>query len=206
MAVGIAAVAALAYYEVSNGKVKQMTNLGKAVAENLIANEHKSPAPTSVNPVGYKNNCKDVAEASVKRLLGVDENAIAGPKTVSGNLHDFVEQRGYNKAGIEWIKGDTGSVSPKKDGTSIERVTKLMLKQFKEGDCGYVGIDWDPKVLEGKNVDESGHAFNWMIQNGSLIFFDNQPETPITDASYYFKHVNANKEIEILKLTKEAFY
>lgn len=80
-----------------------------------------------------------------------------------------------------------------------------MLKQFKDGDCGYVSVQWDPTRLKGHGAVETGHAFNWLVKGDKIVFFDGQPDPPITDASYYFNLLNVNKEIEIVKIAKEAF-
>lgn len=105
--VGVAAVAALAYYGVKSGKVQNLASVGKS----LLSKKTTKPGDLGivVNPDHHNNNCKEVAEATIKRWLGVDTTAVAGPKSISGNLHDFIEKRGYNKAGVEWIRGETGS-------------------------------------------------------------------------------------------------
>ena len=155
------------------------------------------------NPQGLKNNCKDVAEATLKRWLGVDPGAVAGAKTVKGNLHDFVEARGYNKAGVHWIN-ENGSIFADPSGNSADRVIKALLKKFKDGDCGMIGVSWDPKRVLS-TADEDGHAFNWLISNGKVTFWDDQPDPPLTDAIAHLRKVDPNKEIEILRLAKEAF-
>lgn len=163
------------------------------------------------NPKGYKNNCKDVSEATIKRWLGVDPGAIAGEKTVTGNLHDFIEKRGYNKEGVTWISSETGGIDPDPSGDSTGRVTRQILRKFKEGDCGIIGITWNPKYLKA-GQPEDGHAFNWFISEGKVIFIDDQPEPPITNASKYLSRVQYEPDkdgrlpqIEIVKITKDAF-
>ena len=163
------------------------------------------------NPKGYKNNCKDVSEATIKRWLGVDPGAIAGEKTVTGNLHDFIEKRGYNKGGVTWISSETGGIDPDPSGDSTGRVTRQILRKFKEGDCGIIGITWNPKYLKA-GQPEDGHAFNWFISEGKVIFIDDQPEPPITNASKYLSRVQYEPDkdgrlpqIEIVKITKDAF-
>ena len=155
------------------------------------------------NPKKLTNNCKDVSEATLKRWLGVDPSAVAGEKSVVGNLHDFVEKRGYNKAGIQWL-GETGGIIPDPSGDSSKRVTNQILKHFKEGDCGMISVSWDPKKVI-RSGNEDGHAFNWLISKGKVVFIDDQPDPPLTDAIKHLSRVDPNVEIEVVKIMKEAF-
>lgn len=168
-----------------------------------IVKKPKSPVKL-VNPQGFKDNCKEVSEANVKRWLGVDSNAVAGARSVNGNLHDFINARQYNKNGIKWIN-ETGGISPDPSGDSAGRVTKQILKHFKEGDCGYIGVTWDKKYL-APNSKVTAHAFNWRIVNGEAIFPDDQSTLrPLANATEHFKFIDPNKEIEIVQIMKEAF-
>lgn len=155
------------------------------------------------NPLNLHDNCKDVAEAQIKRWLGVDASAVAGKNTVDGDLHKLVEVRKYNPDGIKWIGGDTG-VAASPSGDSLGRVTKAILKGAKEGDCGIIGIGWDTSKVPISG-DVKGHAFNWYVSNGKVLFSDDQPDVHVSDASKYLKLVDPEKQIEILKMTKEAF-
>ena len=159
------------------------------------------------NPNEYKDNCKDVAEATLKRWLGVDAGAVAGENTVAGNLHDFVKQRGYNKSGVIWISEETDGVAADPSGDSTARVTRQILRKFKDGDCGMIGVTWDPRYLVDPDNENKpdGHAFNWFIANGKVIFTDDQPDPPLTDASKHLRKTHPGKQIEIVKITKEAF-
>lgn len=198
--VGSALAAYGTYRLVRSGQLDNLIALGK--------NKLKITSPNGdlgglTNPNGYKNNCKDVSEAVLKRWLGVDASAVAGPKSVSGNLHAFINQRGYNPKGVEWIN-DLGGIPADKSGDSSSRVTKQILRKFKEGDCGMIGITFDKSriLTPGK---EDGHAFNWYIKGGKVIFFDDQPDPPLTDAIKHLSRVDPNKEIEIARIMKEAF-
>ena len=198
---GVALAAYGGVYLAKSGKFQELASIGKkAFPDNLGG---------LTNPGHYQNNCKEVAEATIKRWLGVDPSAIAGEKSVKGNLHDFVALRGYNPKGVFWL-GSTGSISPDPSGDSTERVTRQILKRFNEGDCGLIGVQWDVPIDShtGKlyRVPSSdGHAFNWRISGGKVLFIDDQPDSPVTDAQKYFSMIDQNKEIEIVKLTKEAF-
>lgn len=156
------------------------------------------------NPLRRRNNCKDVAEAQVKRMLGVDSNAVAGEKTVTGNLHDFVKQREYNKNGYKFIGGDLGVFPSADPDETIKNVKKQIMKSGAENDVGIISVDWNPNYLRNES-DGTGHAFNWVVKNGDVAFFDDQPDEPVLDASKYFKAINIEKNIEVLKITKEAF-
>jgi len=158
-----------------------------------------------LNPLKRKNNCKDVADAFIQRKLGVNPKAVAGDKSMTGNLHDWVAAR-YNPKGVQWL-GETGGIAPDPSGDSTQRVTKQILKRFNEGDCGIIGIEYRTSVLPS-GVSEAGHAFNWYIENGLVVFRDEQPDVSlIGDACSrrYLTKCHPSKEIEIVKLTKDAF-
>ena len=159
------------------------------------------------NPTHSRNNCKDVAEATLKRWLGIDPGAVAGEKSVNGNLHDFIDAKNYNSKGIQWIN-DIGGIPPDPSGDSTERVTKNILRKFKEGDCGMISISWDTNRVKTSGP-EDGHVFNWMIKNGKVVFVDDQPDPPIiSEAINHLKLVKPggpHSEIEICKVMKEAF-
>lgn len=158
----------------------------------------------STNPLHLKNNCKDVSEATLKRWLGVDAGAVAGEKSVNGNLHDFIEAKGYNLKGVQWIN-DVGGIDPDPNGDSTGRVTRQILRKFKDGDCGMITVAWNPDKVMMRGPEDS-HCFNWMIKNGSVVFVDDQPDPPLTDAIKHLGLVNPKgPEIEICKITREAF-
>ena len=216
-----AALAGVAAYKL--GAIDKLVSVGKTAMSTLpegvqtfefetFEPEHIFPKDLGgvTNPKGLKNNCKDVAEATLKRWLGVDPSAVAGEKSTTGNLHDFVEKRGYNKAGVIWL-GDDGGVAPDPSGDSTGRVTRQILRKFKEGDCGVIGVSWNPKYLK-PGQPEDGHAFNWLISGGKVLFIDDQPDPPITDASKYLSRIQYEPDkngrlpqIEIAKITKDAF-
>lgn len=198
--VGTALAAYGAYKLGKSGVLSDLIHLGKDKMGKL---SFPKDAGGVANPNGYTNNCKDVAEATLKRWLGVDASAVAGPKSVTGNLHTFVESRGYNPKGLKWF-GETGSITSDPSGDSTSRVTKQILRKYKEGDCGMLNIVWDSDKVQRLGSEDS-HAFNWFIQNGSVRFIDDQPEQMVTDASRYLKYVKPNKEIEIVQIMKEAF-
>lgn len=198
---GTALAVAGGAYLYKTGKLNGIINAGK-----MSLAKTKS-LPTNVkglsNPGNYKDNCKDVSTAVIKRWTGVDKAAVAGPKSMVGNLHDFVSAQKWNPKGITWL-GSTGTISPDPSGDSAGRVSRRLLKTFSEGDCGIVSVEWNPKFLPTGSA-ESGHAFNWIIKEGQVHFIDAQPEKTVTDAGKYFKMINLDKEIEILRITKEAF-
>lgn len=216
-----AALAGIAAYKL--GAIDKLVSVGKTTMSSLpegvqtfkfetFEPEHIFPKDLGgvTNPKGLKNNCKDVAEATLKRWLGVDPGAVAGEKSTVGNLHDFIEKRGYNSNGVHWL-GEDGGITPDPSGDSTGRVTRQILRKFKDGDCGMIGVSWDPSVLP-PGSKEDGHAFNWFISKGQVIFYDDQPDPPVTDASRYFKLIaykpDSNgrlPQIEVAQITKEAF-
>lgn len=196
--VGTALAAYGAYKLGKSGALTDLVHLGKGKLGKL---KFTTNVTGSTNPGNYRNNCKDVAEATLKRWLGVDASAVAGPNSVKGNLHDFVRAKGYNPKGVKWL-GDTGSVTAHSSGDSTFRVTKQLLRKYKDGDCGMITVPWRKEVRITPNDD--GHAFNWFIQNGAVKFFDDQGDAGY-NASRWLKYTEPGKEIEICQITKEAF-
>lgn len=212
-AVGVALATGLAVYAVKSGKVQQLAKAGRySLPKDLGASKI----------IVEKDNCKDVAEATILRELHIDDNAIPSPvKTVTGNLHDFIEKRGYNKNGVTWIGGDTG-IDLANSSNKRATIESNILKKCKNGDMGYMGVDWDVKKHYGRlgisdeglsHIEQkiksgelsSGHAFNFVVENGKVRLFDNQPDIPVKDAWHYIDEIDLTKEVEIVKITKEAF-
>lgn len=154
-------------------------NVSKSISENL----------KNCNPDGYTNNCKEVSLTyAVKDIFGVDICAKA--QTIKGNLHDFMSAY-FKDADVKTLTADRTNAK--------DRLTKQLLKRYSEGDVGQVAVTFDPKYIRA-GAQETGHAFNWKILNGTVHFIDGQPDPPLEDASKYFNFVNASKEIEYVKI------
>lgn len=166
-----------------------------------------------INPTGGGNNCKHVAEATIKRALGIDPNATAvgDDSHVAGNLHDFVNKQGYNPSGVTFLGGDQGYIAPDPSGDSKGRVTRQILKKFNDGDVGMISFRYDPHKVFGDefdidSIDSSdipAHAFNFFVKSDQVEFASNQGDYDDTDQ--YFKSIDPNSGIEVVRITKEAF-
>lgn len=185
------------------------------------ANKLPRDSGSDINPSKSRYNCKECAEAFVKRQLGVDPNAVAvsDSERQSGNLSDFVANRNYNKEGVTIIGGDLGISM--ECNNKCERVTKAIISRFKDGDCGMVEISWDfDKKFKGyysekiiANMKEKadnglipdGHTFNFRVDGDKVIFSDDQKEIRTEDASNYFEYARNDKNATVVRLTKKAF-
>lgn len=141
------------------------------------------------NPKGYTNNCKDVSLTTCYSHLGHGDLK-AKAKSYNGNLTDFMSDR-FENAKVNYLTADSSNVK--------ERLTKQILKKCSEGDTGIVGIGFDPKFL-ASSAGEDGHAFNFFVEGGRVVFKDAQPKQPLADASKWFKYLNSMKEVEWTKI------
>lgn len=145
------------------------------------------------NPTHSENNCKDVSMAVAYAFNG-HGNMVAKEKSFSGNLHDFIEDRYENGAGkVHSVMGDSSNIQ--------RRLSNQILKKFKEGDVGITTVTFDKKYLNPNSTDqETGHAFNFFVERSKVIFKDAQPETPLEDASRWFKFIDSGKEVEYCRI------
>ena len=97
----------------------------------------------------------------------------------------------FENAKVNYLTANSSNVQ--------ERLSRQILKKCSEGDTGIVGIRFDPKFLKG-NVVEDGHAFNFFVEGGKVIFKDAQPKQPLSNATKFFKYLNASKEVEWVKI------
>ncbi len=159
--------------------------LGEKVTEPLNSNQ----SIIGRNPGGYRDNCKDVSLTACYAHLGYGDLK-ANAKSFKGNLTDFMEDR-FENAEVNHLTADSSNVQ--------ERLNRQILKKCSEGDTGIVGISYDPKFLKA-NAAEDGHAFNFFVEDGRVLFKDAQPEQPLEDASKWFKALDAGKEVEWVKI------
>lgn len=141
------------------------------------------------NPKGYTNNCKDVSLTTCYAHLGYGDLK-ANAKSFNGNITDFMLDR-FENAKVNYLTADSSNAK--------ERLTKQILKKCSEGDTGIVGISFDPKFL-ASGAGEDGHAFNFFVEGGRVVFKDAQPKQPLADASKWFKYLNSMKEVEWAKI------
>ena len=216
--IGAAAVAATlaaygTYKLTQSGKLNDLAAIGKAKVDAMLGKKAGSdysgtknlkniPLTKKVtdslkssqsiinrNPGGYTNNCKDVSLTTCYAHLGHGDLK-ANAKSFNGNLTDFMADR-FENAKVNYLTANSSNVQ--------ERLSRQILKKCSEGDTGIVGISFDPKFLKG-NVVEDGHAFNFFVEGGKVIFKDAQPKQPLSNATKFFKYLNASKEVEWVKI------
>lgn len=130
-----------------------------------------------VNPHFYREdgmrNCFSCSLASVLRTkFGLDVKAIDSTKGIPLNeLLDVVK----NKENIVSMHspqegGWRLSVPFNFDTTKsyFDNAENLLLKSFKDGSQGFCTVIWHEKYGGG------GHAFNWLIDNGKVVWYDAQ--------------------------------
>lgn len=78
-----------------------------------------------------------------------------------------------------------------------EAIEKSILKRFPEGSRGAIAGAWKPSRL-GSNASTGGHAFNWVVENGRVRFFDVQTEE--LDVGRYFKALDPNQMMSYARL------
>ena len=147
----------------------------------------------AVNPGGYTNNCKECSLCYCFRSKGYDVKT--GPRTMDSDLSNFIEANFKTTRVITF--------TPDSDRTkNLGRATRNILKRYKDGDVGVIGIGWDKRFMKNGEADE-GHAFNWKIKDGKVQFLDSQLKEPRLDASVYFKAIDTSKEVEFTKIDVE---
>lgn len=146
----------------------------------------------AVNPGGYTNNCKECSLCYCFRYKGY--NVKTGPRTMDSDLSSFIEANFKTTRVITF--------TPDSDRTkNLGRATRNILKRYKDGDVGVIGIGWDRNHTVSQT--DEGHAFNWKIKDGKVQFLDSQLKEPRLDASIYFKYMDTSKEVEFAKIDVE---
>ena len=198
--------------ETTNTKKPTVQKDLRTLSGKISSLNERNPKGTPENPSGSMSNCMDVSLATIKRWLGVDENAVASENASTiGDLRSFCNKNKLSEKGLTWIS-ETGAL---KSGSSSEealgRVQRQILKKFQEGDVGMIGVRWNQRP--DKDGDLPGHCFNWKLTNGEVRFFDNQSNPVMADSviGHFAKYANGkdkiapNTDVEIVRVTKEAF-
>lgn len=194
--------------DVRKESVNKANDVGKSLIKSIKELRSKLPIDSGglTNPNKKDNNCKEVAEATLKRWLGVDAGAVAVERT-PGNLRDMISRHRYNPKGVTFFNDE--GMAPSSQGNTGVRVSNNILKKFKNGDCGMVDVTWNLTDAQKAKYDELGrpygHVFNWLIKDNKVIFIDDQPDPPIYYAIKYFENVSLNTNIDVVRITKEAF-
>ena len=162
----------------------------KLIDEPMSDRQHELVA----NPSHDQHNCKQVSMAIAERIAN-GRDFVAKPKSFSGNLHEFIDK--YYEEGNAAV----GSITC--DGTNAkDRLEKQLLRKYSDGDVGCVSFDFKKKYL-ANDAMESGHCFNWKIENRSVIYLDGQGDSSgsIKDPTKFFKYKDPNTELEYVKIT-----
>lgn len=76
----------------------------------------------------------------------------------------------------------------------IGRVQRNILRKYKEGDVGAIGLTWNNPVLG------DGHTMNWTIRNGKVEFMDGQVgKTNELLVKYLTRYMDSHHEVEIAR-------
>lgn len=82
-----------------NAGIKSACDVGATIIDDVLNKQTIDDETTfdsvlrNVNPQHYDDNCKESTYAACQRIVGYDENAVAGARTMDGSIHDFVESK-----------------------------------------------------------------------------------------------------------------
>lgn len=174
--------------DVGSGSYQEIDNV--TGFKKIVGNISEEERISRINPSHDQDNCKDCANAYCQSKIN-NVDVVANKKSFVGNLHDFI---GHYYEGDPDVSVKTLSA----DGANAQiRLTKQLLKRYKEGDVGIVAFDIAEKYRP-KGLKESGHAFNWRIENGSVVYSDAQAHKDGSprDPTAYFHLIDPNKDME----------
>lgn len=159
-------------------------SLSSSSLKKLPHKESVEEAISKANPTGNHYNCYNCVTATALRMCGID--AVAKSDTRGGKGRPFEDVCKVFKVKDE----DILRVS----SPDVGRVERNILRKFKEGDVGAIGLTWDDPRLG------DGHTLNWTIRGGKVEFMDGQIGKG-TDVlkRYALKHIDINKEVEIAR-------
>lgn len=159
-------------------------SLGASGLKKLPHKESVEEAIASANPTGNHYNCYNCVTATTLRMCGID--AIAKGDTQGGkgrSFEDICKVFKVKDADIVHV-----------NFPDVGRVERNILRKFKEGDIGAIGLAWDdPKYGDA-------HTLNWTIRDGKVEFMDGQigKSTEILK-KLALNHIDVNKEVEIAR-------
>lgn len=136
---------------------------------------------TGVNPEMHMDNCKEVA-LTIAQNISDGKHRIAPAKSHKGNLYDMISKDfGIPDSQMKTLYEER-FVSP---DNAQRRCTDAILSKWGEGAVGMIGIKSGKSKEELEKLQKTlnlkdpvdGHAFNWIIENGEVKFFDGQSNT-----------------------------
>ena len=203
-AVAVTALATYGGYRLAkSGKLDGLVDAGKRRVTGILGDisekgtfvrssglkmlDHKESVEEAVskaNPTGNHYNCYNCVTATALRMCGID--ATAKSDTQMGKGRAFEDICKVFKVKEDEILHVT---SP-----DIGRVQRNILRKFKEGDVGALGLTWNNPALG------DGHTMNWTIRNGKVEFMDGQVGMT-TDVliKYLASGIDKNHEVEIVR-------
>lgn len=190
VATGLAAYGGYKLYK--SGKLDSYINKGKETSKNITGiidttNDSVTKYKTisevikGVNPTKSNTNCRACSLASVLRLKGLDVVA----KDIPGGSFSPVIEKAFTGAKVGEM------YNPSKD-----KIVSYISQKASDGDYGMIQSTFN---VHGK---EYGHAYNWIVENGQVRFFDGQKE--LSDMANYLNFIDSSKTSEIVNLTNAA--
>lgn len=179
-------------------------DLGKAKVESILGNTEKavgggfkklakpesiSEAIMHANPnrknTKYKNNCTRCSLATFLRTQGYD--IIAKDSNGKGDDLIGVVQNAFK--GARTIEGKASTF-----GKSKKDASEFLVKKFGENASGVCAVQL-------KTMGGQGHAFNWSIKDGTVTFFDGQPNKEIgKNVDFYFNNIVTEGYLHLARL------
>lgn len=129
------------------------------------------------NPTKSRTNCRACAINTVLKLMGYDTEALDIP---GGSFAQAIEKCFKNAKIVPMTE------------PSKEKITRQLLRRYKEGDFGAIQSTFR---IKGK---EQAHAYNWKIENRQAKFFCGQKE--LDDFSEYLNLISKAKEAQFVRL------
>lgn len=161
--------------------------------------ESARKAITKVNPSGAHNNCYNVVSAFAARLCGYDVTAKGDTQGGKGLKFDDICR-------VFHLDPDSSKDVKRVASPTVDRVSNIIGKYYKEGDVGAIGLSWNEKYMafsytEGNRAGERpGHTLNWIIQNGKVEFMDGQVQYQDSQVRKVLKDFMASdREVSIAK-------
>lgn len=182
------------YRLVKSGKLDGVINSGKSKLDSIFSNkknrsqtvqgliddgtidgfkkikttESITDSLSKVNPTKAHNNCYNCVVATIGRWCGLDITAKGDTQGGKGMSFD-----GLCKA--VGLDPDNETHVRRVMNPSVDKISNVITKRYKEGDCGAIGLSWNEryKKMVGATGD-SGHTLNWIVKNGKVEFMDGQ--------------------------------
>lgn len=151
-------------------KKSQSTKVTGLSLDNFKKLSHKESIDetlSKVNPSKQRNNCYNCVVATVGRLCGLDITAKGDTQGGKGmRFDDLCKAMGLNPDNETQVRR---IMSP-----SVDKISSVISKRYKEGDCGAIGLSWNDTYKKATGVSEAGHTLNWILKNGKVEFMDGQ--------------------------------